>query len=91
MTDRAKSIVELDPANSAFANNLLVIENSVGTQKITLEALFSNNDVDIYIQSANTPANSSITVKKGKVFTDGTYLYLATANNVLKRVTLSAF
>lgn len=38
-----------------------------------------------------TPANSVITSTKGVMFFDTSYLYVATANNTLKRVALSAF
>jgi hypothetical protein len=43
------------------------------------------------IPIANTPANSTITSVGGDVFTDGSYLYVAVANNSLKRVALSTF
>jgi hypothetical protein len=38
-----------------------------------------------------TPANSSITVPEGFTCYDDTYFYIATSNNVLKRITLEVF
>ena len=41
---------------------------------------------------ANTPANStSTTVLRGTLLYDASYLYVATANNTVKRVALSTF
>ncbi len=39
----------------------------------------------------STPANSTITVTQGTWWFDADYLYVATANNTLKRVALAAF
>lgn len=38
-----------------------------------------------------TPANSAITIGQGRLLYDNDYLYIATANNALKRVPLSSF
>lgn len=38
-----------------------------------------------------TPANSTPTIEQGTIFFDDNYLYVATSNNTLKRLSLSAF
>jgi hypothetical protein len=43
------------------------------------------------IDSPRTPASSSEACYLGEFFIDGGYLYIATANNTIKRVALSAF
>lgn len=76
------------------ADDLLVIVDDVTgtptTKKVTVGNFLGNSSANVVIYSA-TPANSTITVKKGTLMFDNTYLYIATANNVLKRVTLSSF
>ena len=45
----------------------------------------------VVIQNTKTPASSTITITKGSIFFDTNYLYVATANNTIKRVALSSF
>lgn len=96
MTDRNKTIAELTAANNAVATDLLVIEDvsESETKSITLTLLVTElaSEIGEAILLVNsTPANSAITVTEGRVFFDSSYLYVATANNTLKRVALSAF
>lgn len=70
------------------ADRLVLVANASGNASLVTVPV-----ANIYtnIQVANTPANSSPTVGQGFIFTDGTYLYVATANNTLKRVALGSF
>lgn len=43
------------------------------------------------LQDKQTPANSTISIKEGRVFFDDDYLYIATANNNLGRVAIASF
>lgn len=43
------------------------------------------------IMTYQTPANSSISCVRGQLFYDANYLYVAVANNTLKRVALESF
>ena len=45
----------------------------------------------VIIRNLQTPANSGITVTGGTLFYDSNYIYIAVANNTLKRVALSSF
>ena len=44
-----------------------------------------------FVMAIQTPANSSFTSKAGQLFADSDYLYIATANNTLKRIALTSF
>lgn len=45
----------------------------------------------LYTQTTYTPGNSTATCQAGAFWTDGTYLYMCTATNTIKRVALSSF
>lgn len=78
--------------------------NTYTTTKISVNTFFSNTTVDMMttannklssnnfiLRNQSTPANSTINIEKGTVFWDTNYLYIAVANNTLKRVALSSF
>ena len=94
MSDRAKKITELSALAAPAAADLLVIVDDVAgtaiTKKVTVGDLLGNSSANVVIYNS-TPANSTITVKKGTLMFDSDYLYIATANNTLKRVSLTAF
>jgi len=46
---------------------------------------------NIHSTDSSTPVSSADVVEKGKIWFDTNYLYVAVANNSLKRVTLSSF
>ena len=89
MSDRSKKITEftenIQPSNTDV---LLIVSNTSGnsvTQKVQVVNLRK-------LPVLSTPANSSaLTIQQGSAFIDGSYLYIATGNNVLKRVSLSSF
>ena len=62
-----------------FAN---VVVDAKFTSVTTAELVMSNN---------TTPASSSANATQGEIWSDGTYLYVATDLNTIKRVALSAF
>lgn len=84
-----------------------IVKDPAGTPqscKVTVSDLFNNCSSNVTISnsavlSANTvvvrrkqtPANSTITVAQGTIFYDNDYMYIAVANNVLKRVALTSF
>ena len=94
MSDRAKKISELSALTAPAAVDLLVIvDDPTGTpitKYVTVGNLLGNSSANVVIYNA-TPANSTITVKKGTLMFDSDYLYVATANNTLKRIALTAF
>jgi hypothetical protein len=94
MSDRAKKITELTALTAPVAVDLLVIvDDPTGTpitKYVTVGNLLGNAAANVVIYNS-TPANSTITVKKGTLMFDTSYLYVATANNTLKRIALSSF
>lgn len=72
---------------------LVIVDDPAGspvTKRVSVQNLLSNSSANVAIRNI-TPANSSITVKAGVMFYDANYLYIAVANNTLKRVALSSF
>jgi hypothetical protein len=94
MSDRAKKITELTALAAPAAEDLMVIVDDPSgnptTKYVTVGNLLGNAAANVVIYNA-TPANSTITVKKGTLMFDNTYLYVATANNSLKRIALNSF
>lgn len=90
-------------ANATF----VVVDNTTAvanTKQISANNLFNNSSFNvtlsntailsantIIIRNNQTPANSTITVSKGTIFFDTDYLYIAVANNTLKRILLTSF
>jgi hypothetical protein len=95
MSDRAKKISELPSLTAPVAVDLLVIvDDPTGTpitKYVTVGNLLGNAAANVVIYNTTAPANSAITVKKGTIMFDSDYLYIATANNTLKRLALTAF
>lgn len=94
MSDRSKKVTELTALTAPAGEDLLLIVDDPSgtptTKKVTVSHLFGNVAANVVIYNT-TPANSTITVKKGTIMFDSSYIYVAVANNVLKRTGLEAF
>ncbi len=85
--------------NSAVANDLLIITRSSNgqTRSITVKNLMGNSTFDLKAANlvttySNTPANSTaLTIQAGQIFYDSSFLYIAVANNTVKRTAISTF
>ena len=93
MASEPKKTSELDPVSRmASSDQVLVLVTSGGqnvTGRTTLTDLSGNSS---FLPIVATPANSSaLDVPAGALLTDGQYLYVATANGVLKRTGLESF
>jgi hypothetical protein len=76
LSDTDRFVVVRNPSNSALAT----------TNAVSLSTIRAS------IPIANTPANSTaLTVKAGTLLYDSGYLYVAVANNIIKRAQLSTF
>lgn len=84
--NNSKMIGDLPPLSSANSSTLLVVEH---TYSNGLSNTFQLSVANLFTFS--TPANAAITVTKGTILYDTNYLYVAVANNTLKRVSLSSF
>lgn len=75
-----------DPANTA---NVYTITYQNFLANVSVPVVVTNT---LFISTKSTPANSSaMTINAGAMFYDSSYLYIATANNTLKRIGLSSF
>lgn len=94
--------VVLDPAGSPstrkitvanFYSNVIVTAKFSNTLTFTANVTSSLNMTanNLYITYTGTPATANDAVIKGKVWYDTSYLYVAVANNTIKRVSLSSF
>ena len=89
----------LPTANTVGANDYIFIVSSPATlaetNKITANNFFANVAAlvanSFIITNNTTPSNSTMTVTKGKIFYDTDYLYIAVANNNIKRISLVSF
>jgi aspartate/methionine/tyrosine aminotransferase len=79
------------PATNTLANtDLLLVVRSPNSNPTT--NTISLNTFRAVLAIANTPANSTaLTVLGGTLLYDSNYLYIATANNTVKRVALATF
>lgn len=101
MADRAKKISELTALTTASGDDLLIVvddpSGNAVTKKVTVNNFFTIADTvtvsanSFVLRNFQTPANSTVTVTRGTMLYDTNYLYIAVANNVLKRVALSTF
>ena len=94
MADKALKISELNALTAPSGDDILVIvDDPTGTpttKKVTVANLLGNSSANVVIRNV-TPANGTITVTKGTIMFDSSFIYIATANNVIKKVALSAF
>ncbi len=75
MVVSANGSMRLVKASNAFGNSNVTF--------ITTKLILSNN--------STTPSNSTANCVKGEIWFDSSYVYFATANNVIKRVALTSF
>lgn len=91
MANEAKTVNALPVANSLSTTDVILCmrsptANTAQTVQLTLGKLFSNC-ANIVCRTVTAPANSTaMNVASGTFVHDGSFLYLATANNVLKKV-----
>lgn len=94
MSDRSKKVSELTALTSPAGEDLLLIVDDPSgtpiTKKVTVSNLLGNSTANVVIYGT-TPANSTITIKEGTIMFDNSYLYVAIANNTIKRVGLDTF
>lgn len=72
-----------------FFGNVTVVTRFGANVAVVNTALIQANNVRL--NSLHTPSSSSANCVKGDVFFDTNYVYVATANNTLKRAALSSF
>ena len=75
------------------ANKKITIAGLFGkvAANTVINGTFTANTTSIRVSTASTPANSTTSGTHGTIKWDSSYIYVCTANNVWKRVSLSAF
>lgn len=76
------------------ANDTIFVNSNNSVRQAFANEIFSNSNIEVatlLIGNNSTPANSSSNAEQGMVWFDASYIYVATANNVIKRVSLSSF
>lgn len=90
MANSDVKISELTQTNQLSNTDVFVVARGIGgapsTNTISLSALRTQ------VPIPTTPANSSaLIISSGTLLYDSSYLYIAVANNIVKRVALSSF
>jgi hypothetical protein len=89
-----KKVTDYAACTAPEANaSLLMVGNTAGVNtsyRLTISTLFGNNQVNVIAKYVQSPANNT-TVQEGTILYDGNYLYIAVANNQLKRIGLSDY
>lgn len=74
-------------------NKKITVKNIFGRvpANTLINGTFEANTNSIRVSTAQTPANSTANGTHGTISWDANYIYVVTANNVWKRVSLSSF
>ena len=94
MTGESKRLVDVPTVNSIFNTDTVFVTSGGAVSQAPPASLYSNINFQVatvLVGNNYTPSNSTINVAQGTLWFDSTYLYVAIANNVLKRLTLSSF
>lgn len=85
-------IVDKHTSNVAVTKSANV---SVLFGNVAANVILSNTAVlstqNMVLRNNTTPSNSTVTVAKGTIWADANYIYVAVANNSIKRVALTSF
>lgn len=93
------------PANSDLMVLVSNTAGTANTQKVSVNTFFSNITANVvmanttvdrlFISNTSTPSNSGPGfengVPAGQIWSDGSYIYVATAANTIKRVEISSW
>lgn len=88
MAGQEAKITEKSVTNTFSSADKFVLIKDDEVRLVNVETILSNVTIGT---SKSTPANSTITVKEGKIWYDTSYLYIAVANNTVKRIALDSF
>lgn len=99
----SKKISELQACTAPASTDKLILAANSGsnTEYCTANDFLNNTAANIssnvitanilIVTDNTTPSNSTANVTFGRMWSDGNYLYIATATNVIKRITLDTF
>lgn len=90
MSNGPKRVSELFVANAVANSDLLVVIANTSGNSVTVSMTVADFSSTMHFKT--TPiSGSATTVKAGRIFYDNNYIYVAIANNVVKRVLLETF
>lgn len=85
-------VVDVSGANATKRSTIATVVGNVSNNDLIMANNVTLSANTLVIRNNSTPANgSTVAVERGTVFFDADYLYIATANNFVKRVPLSDF
>ena len=99
----SRKISELVACTVPSSNDFVVLVANSGsnTEKCSIQNFFNNSAANVTVNVAranqifavnsNTPSTSTDTVPKGRIWYDGNYLYIAIADDTIRRITLETF
>jgi len=99
----SRKISELVACTAPLSTDFVVLVANSGsnTEKCTVDNFFNNSSANmtanvgsfqqVYATSNGTPSTSTDTVNQGRIWYDGNYLYIAIADDVIRRITLETF
>lgn len=100
MADETKLTSQLTIKTGAASGDRLIFLSLSGpnnvTASITVDNFLANTNVPIAantltLKELSTPVNSAVASLPGHIWFDSGFIYVTTANNVTKRVALTAF
>jgi hypothetical protein len=87
-------LVNVNSVATLAANDSIFVNSNSTVRQAYANGIFANLNVKVatlLVANNSTPANSTINVAQGTIWFDSSYLYLATANNIIKRMMLTSF
>jgi hypothetical protein len=90
------SLSSFNPKLVADGSDGVIVTSAIsnGDFRTPVANLFVNTvmkTINVVLSNNSTPANSTANVVGGSIWSDGTYIYVAPSNNVIKRVALTSF
>ena len=87
-------LVDVPSVNNIIFSDTVFVTSSGVVSQATPNAVFSNVNLQVatlIVGNTSTPISSTMTVATGSMWYDANYLYIATSNNVIKRLSLELF
>lgn len=94
MATGSVSLINVGSASVLSSSDRIFCNSNSAVKQTSANGAFAQTVVSVsklLIGNSTAPANSTANVVKGSFWYDTDYLYIATANSVIKRVALSSF
>ena len=96
MANNSVKLSQIQPKNNADGSDVVVAYSVVSNNDVLVPVsnLYTNTvlmSANLVLMQNNTPANSTANTLQHSLWSDGSFIYYAVSNNVIKRVALSSF